>query len=332
MAIVAAGSVARAADDPKVTWNYAVWGPKRTFTASIDEMAKQVGELTKGAFTITIHYGEVLVPAKEVLDGIKIGAFESAAWYSAYAPGKTPAQTGLELPFLPFPTLESVRRTFDAYMAQPVLVAELARWNARYLFSPGTTPNEVTGRGAPPHDLSGWKGKRVRAGGILGEAFRALGAAPANVPSPEFYISLERGVIDAIAAPVGGFGPFKLYEVASWYTTNVSGGVPSVVHITTIKAWDDLPAAYRKAITDSVAVAGKAQDSAYEKDNATTIKNYQDRGRTAVTYTPPQIAEIQRIAGGPVWDAWAADMTEKGLPGKALLDFLVTTARKFAGG
>jgi TRAP-type C4-dicarboxylate transport system substrate-binding protein len=138
-------------------------------------------------------------------------------------------------------------------------------------------------------------------------------------------------VIDAIAAPVGGFGPFKLHEVATWYTTNVSGGVPSVVHVTTIKAADALPAAYRQAIADSIAAAGAAQDAAYEKDNAATLRNYQERGRTAITYSPAQIAEIQRIAGAPIWDAWAADMSAKGLPGQALLDFLITTARRHAG-
>ncbi len=332
-AMVALGAAAlpASAADPKVNWNFAMFGPpKRPYTASIEELAAQVADRTKGDFTIIVQYNEILAPAKEMIDGLKIGAFEAGAWLGYYAPGKNPALTGLDLPFLPFPTLESVRRTFDVYMAHPVLVAELARWDTRYFFAPGTPPNEATGKGKPPTQLSDWKGQRVRAAGILGTAMKALGATPTSMPVPEVYGALERGLLDSVATTLAGFSPYKLYEVCNWYTTNLSGGTPSAVHLVSIKAWNSLPEAYRKAIADSRPIADKAQDDANDAGAIKTIQLYKERGRVAVTYSPEQLAEIRRIAGQLVWDTWVADMNSKGIPGKALLDLLTETARKNA--
>jgi len=333
LAILALGAMTlpTSAADPKVNWNFAMFGPpKRPYTASIEELAKQVDSRTKGQFTISIHYNEILAPAKEMIDGLKIGAFESGAWLGYYAPGKNPALTGLDLPFLPFPSLESVRHTFDAYMAHPALVSELARWGARYFFAPGTPPNEATGKGKPPTALADWKGLRVRAAGVLGTAMKALGAVPTSMPVPEVYGALDRGLLDSVATTLAGFAPYRLYEICDWYTTNLSGGTPSAVHLVTIEAWDSLPAAYRQAIADGLVSANKAQDEANDAGAKKTIQLYRERGRTAITYTPTQLAELQRVAGRLVWDTWVADMNGKGLPGKALLDLLIETSRKNA--
>lgn len=331
LVVLGATALPAAAADPKVAWNFAMFGPpKRPYTASIEDLAKQVSDRTKGEFTITIHYNEILAPAKEMIDGLKIGAFEAGAWLGYYAPGKNPALTGLDLPFLPFPTLESVRRTFDVYMAHPVLVAEMARWDTRYFFAPGTPPNEATGKGKPPTQLSDWKGQRVRAAGVLGTAMKALGAVPTSMPVPEVYGALERGLLDSVATTLAGFAPYRLYEVCNWYTTNLSGGTPSAVHLVSAKAWHSLPEAYRQAIADSRSAADKAQDIANDEGAKKTIQLYQERGRIAITYTPEQLAEIQRIAGQLVWDAWVAEMKDKGIPGKELLDLLIATSHRYA--
>src|SRR3546814_12282983 len=62
---------------------------------------RHVEEKSGGNFTIKVHYGEAISPAKENLDGLKIGAFEMASICTGYHPGKNPAMTVLDLPFLP---------------------------------------------------------------------------------------------------------------------------------------------------------------------------------------------------------------------------------------
>src|SRR3546814_18410010 len=75
------------------------------------------------------------------------------------------------------------------------------------------------GTGEPPRTIDGWKGKRVRAPGGLGEAMRLLGAVPTSVPAPEVYTALERGVFEAAPFPFTySFGCYTLSEVSHVYT------------------------------------------------------------------------------------------------------------------
>src|SRR3546814_8582131 len=91
----AVSSPANAADT--VVWNFSLWGPPRAVTAAADLLAETVAEKTAGNFTIRLHYGEAVSPAKENLDSIKMGAVEIAMICTAYHPGKNPAMTGLDL-------------------------------------------------------------------------------------------------------------------------------------------------------------------------------------------------------------------------------------------
>src|SRR3546814_1350831 len=81
---------AQAADE--VTWDLAIYCPPRAYSAGMEYIAKTVAEKTNGNFTIKLHYGESVSPAKEVLDSLKIGAIQAAATAFSYAPGKTPLQ------------------------------------------------------------------------------------------------------------------------------------------------------------------------------------------------------------------------------------------------
>src|SRR3546814_3134446 len=63
-------------------------------------------------------------------------------------------------------------------MQHPVLVKEMARWNAVFYASAILPAYEFFGVGEPPKELEDWKGKRVRALGGMGDAMRTLGAVP----------------------------------------------------------------------------------------------------------------------------------------------------------
>ncbi|MFO1190533.1 MAG: C4-dicarboxylate ABC transporter substrate-binding protein, partial [Alphaproteobacteria bacterium] len=91
-AAIAATMIATAAqaavDGPKLGWNLAAYGPQRPATLALDRLSDIVKAETNGNFTIKVQYGETLAPAKEILDGTTIGAFELGWWVPTYAPGK----------------------------------------------------------------------------------------------------------------------------------------------------------------------------------------------------------------------------------------------------
>ena len=110
-----AAAPADAAD--KVTWNFALYGPPRAVTVTFEHLAKVAKEKSGGNFVINLKYNEQLSEAKDMLDGLKVDAFQGAFVAYSYAPAKTPLQGVLDMPFLPIPDLVSQEKVQDGYQA-----------------------------------------------------------------------------------------------------------------------------------------------------------------------------------------------------------------------
>jgi len=165
---VAAAIPANAAD--KVTWNFALYGPPRAVTVTFEHLAKVAKEKSGGNFVINLKYNEQLSEAKDMLDGLKVDAFQGAFVAYSYAPAKTPIQGVLDMPFLPIPDLVSQQKVQDGYQAWKPVAEELSRWNGMHFMTVLLPQYEFMGTGKPPRNLEDWKGMRVRALGGLGEA------------------------------------------------------------------------------------------------------------------------------------------------------------------
>ena len=117
---------AQTVDGPKVEWNHSTWGKSRAHsTAGMEKVAEIVKEKTGGKFTIKVHYGEALSKDKENLDGIKLGAFETADFCNFDHPGKVPAWMVFTLPFLQLADWNVVQGRAGSDDEAPAFVADL---------------------------------------------------------------------------------------------------------------------------------------------------------------------------------------------------------------
>ncbi|MCP1335460.1 TRAP transporter substrate-binding protein DctP [Futiania mangrovi] len=320
-------ALAQTVDGPTVEWNISTWGNKRAFTAGMEKTAELVAERTGGKFTMKIHYGEALSKSRENLDGLSIGAFQGASVCGFYHPGKNPAWSVLTLPFLPFSDWNVSRTVRDNMMKHPALVADMDRWNAISYMSGLIPPNEAMGRGKPPATLSDWKGMRVRAGGGLGDAMEILGAVPTTVPAPDVYTSLERGTIEAAVFPFTyAFSAYKLPEISTWYTSNMSLGVTECWIVFGKTAYGNLPQQYKDLLEDIKDAAYEAQIAAYVDIDKKNVPVFREKLQELV-YTDEQLAELRRVAGQPVWDKWVAENQDK-FDARGLLDALLAEIEK----
>ncbi len=316
-------------DGPKVKWNLSVWGKPRAFTAGIETLRDIADERTGGKFKIKIHYGGALSKSRENLDGIKLGAFQMAMFCSPYHPAKNPTLTGLDLPFLPFPNLRVQAKVHDAYYQHPAVVKDLARWDAYLLMSSLLPQYEFTGVGKPPLTLADWKGKRVRAVGGIGKAMTKLGAIPTTVVAAETYTALERGTVEAASFPFTyAHVAYKLTEVGKWYTANMSPGAVNCPVVVNVPAWNKLPAQYQALLKDAKVPAYDALISAYETADAKNLPMMEKQGLIAIKYSDAELAAFRKAGAQPVWDDWLKSMEEQKLPGKELLDLIMTTANQ----
>ena len=326
---VLAALPAGAAD--KVTWNWAVYGPPRTVAVHLEHLAKVAREKTGGNFTINLKYNEQLSDAKDVLDGLKVDAFQGALVAYSYAPAKTPLQSVLDMPFLPIPGLVEQEKVQDAFQAWKPVADELAKWNAMHFMTLLLPNYEFMGSGKPPRNLEDWKGMRVRALGGLGDAMKLLGAVPTSVSAPEVYTALERGTFQAASFPFTySFTAYKLHEVSKWYTLGMQLGIVHNSVVLSQTAWKALPDEYKKILEEARPEAYRLQRVAYEEADKKSFPLFEKRKLEVIKVSPEMRDKLIATAGKPVWDQWVAETEKKGLPGKEALELVLSLSKKAA--
>lgn len=300
-------------------WNVSLWGKRRAFTENVEKLAELVDKKTNGDFKLKISYGG-LSKSKENLDGISIGAFEMAQFCSFYHNDKNPTITVTELPFTKDVSLARVAEIYQKVHEHPIVVKDLARWNATLLMPTPMPQYNLVSKTNPVKELSDFKGMRVRGpGGIMG-VLGKLGAIKTGVPFSEVRQSMDSGVIDAATFAPHAHLATKTYKVGKWASTNLNLGSANCPVVVNTDALNALSASHRKALMGSVDEALAYYVDNY--DNNTTGKYKKavaDEGLQIVTFTPAQTAEFNNLAVS-VREDWIKKYSSK-FDAKALFDF-----------
>ena len=309
-----------------VEWKFSTWGKQRAFTKGIEVLADKVAKGSGGNFTIRIGYAETFSKDRENLDGIKLKAIDATHFCNFYHPGKNPAFMVFSLPFLPLGDWDVSVKARNQLFKHPALVTDMDNWDAVAYASTLLPQYEFLGKGAPPTSLAAWKGKRVRAGGGLGDAMEALGAIKTTTTATEVYTAMERGTMDAASFPFTyAQVAYKIHEVSDWFTTNMSPGTAECPIVFSKSSWAKLPPQYQKLISDAKAEVDRAQVEAYEAIDKKNLPMLRAKLKP-VTYTAAQLTEFQRVAGKPVWDKWVEENKAR-FNGQELIDVIFRVAR-----
>jgi len=291
-------------DGPSVFWKLSVWGKLRSLTKGLEVLRDRLAEETGGKFKLKlkIFYGAQLSKPKENLDGLKTNSFEATLACNFYHPGKTPALMALSLPFLPIKDFAAAARVRQGIYDHPIVVAELARWNALAFASTHLPQYEFMGRGTAPMKLEDWKGLRVRAGGGIGLAMERLGAVRQMMAATEVYTAIQRGTVDAVSLPHSyAHAAYKIHEVADWYTANLSPGSGDCPIVFNKAAYDKLPKQYQDLLWSLRDEVSEAYRVAYSSADDKFLPMFREK-LTAIEYADDTLAAFRKSAGRPVWD------------------------------
>jgi TRAP-type C4-dicarboxylate transport system substrate-binding protein len=313
-----------------VQWKLSTWGKQRAFTVGIETLAELMQKRSGGKFTITIGYGEQFSKDRENLDGIKLGAVDAAHFCNFYHPGKNPAYMVFSLPFLPLGEWEVSLKVREKLFEHRALAADMERWNAMTYATTLLPQYEFLGKGKPPTTLADWKGKRVRAGGGLGDAMEVLGAIKTTTTATEVYTSMQRGTMDAASFPFTyAHVAYKTHEVSDWYTTNMSPGTAECPIVFNKDSWAKLPEQYKQLVRAAKDEVNKAQIEAYVAIDKKNLPMLAQKLKP-VTYTKAQLEEFRSVAGKPVWDKWVEENKDK-FNAREVLDLVFETAKRAGG-
>ena len=297
VAVVAIGTAFLASEVYAATqWNVSLWGKRRAFTENVEKLAELVEQKTNGDFTLNISYGG-LSKSRENLDGISIGAFEMAQFCSFYHKDKNPTITVTELPYSREISLGRMAEIYKQVHAHPIVVKDLARWNATILMPTPMPQYNIVSKTEPLKGLADFKGLRVRGpGGIMG-VIGKIGDVKTGVPFAEVRQSMDSGVIVAASFAPHAHLATKTYAVGKWATTNLNLGTADCPVVVNTDALNTLSEEHREALLGSVDEAIAFYVDNY--DNNTTGKYEKaitEAGLTRLTFTPEQTAELNELA------------------------------------
>jgi TRAP-type C4-dicarboxylate transport system substrate-binding protein len=187
-------------------------------------------------------------------------------------------------------------------------------------------PNQPTCLGTadrPIHSMEDLKGLQMRAPS-KGEAdkLKLLGATPVTLSPPDFVLGLEKGTVDGGCLMWSFMNDFKLGGKIKYYTPYALGiGCPWFC-VMNKDSWNNLHPDFQKIIDDTLEwgkqdvldtwVAGEEEGIAYMRSYGVDITYLSDAEKARWDATL-----------APVFEAVAADMNDKGLPGTEFVQFVL---------
>ena len=220
-----------------------------------------------------------------------------AQFCSFYHVKKNPSITVTELPFASDVSLTRIAEISKKVFQHPIVVKDLARWNATLLMPTPLPQYNIVSKSEPLGELADFSGLRVRGpGGIMG-VLSKLGAIKTGVPFPEVRQSMDSGLIDAASFAPHAHLATKTYQSGKWATTNLNLGTANCPVVVNIEALNDLSSAHRDALLGSVDEALAFYVDNYENK---TIGRYEkalaESGLTLISFTPAQTQELDALA------------------------------------
>ncbi len=280
-ASVTLAAPAIAQENPKLNWRLTSSFPKSLdiIFGAADDIARSVSEATGGNFTITPFAAGEIVPPLQAADAVASGTVEMAHTCCYYYIGKDPAfALGTAIPFG-----LNARMTNAWFTAGGgnELLNEFLAGHKLYALPAGNTGAQMGGWYRKEiKTIDDLKGLKMRIAGLAGEVMSKVGVTPQQIAGSDVYASLEKGTIDATEF-VGPYDDLKLgfYKVAKYYYYPAwwEGG-PAVHAFFNSDKFNELPANYKRILTDACAAANANMLARYDASNAAALRQLVAQG------------------------------------------------------
>jgi len=287
---------------------------RHVFNPLIEDVAKA----TDGEVKIRLYPAGQLgqgpaLQYRRVVDGIADFSFGLPGYTSSDFPGTLL----IEMPGVTQDPLEATHMLWNAFPG--LLEKEFARVKVLGMWA--NAPAMIMTSKKQVRSLDDLRGIKIRVpSAAVGKVIEAWGAAPVTMPSPAVYNALATGVVDGILMGSSGIIPFKLHEVARYYTVNLSAGVTSFFLIMNRDSWEKLTAPQKAAIDKLTGrtVSLKAAKVYLDEGNE-GIELVRKGGKgELVAIADSELARF-RAASGQALDAAVAELERQSIPARRIL-------------
>jgi TRAP-type C4-dicarboxylate transport system substrate-binding protein len=297
-------------------------GPKSTQQAKLlAPWARAVTKDSKGRIKARVYPNMQLGGRPpQLYDQIKDGVVEAGWTLPGYSGGRFPLTSVFELPFM-VTTAEATTQAFQEFGEKYLQNTEfkdthilLFHTAARFLFH---------NKSGPISSAASLKGLKIRATNReMGAVLSALGATPVFMPIPAVPQALSKGVVEGAVLPWEVAVPIKVHELVTYHSEirGQNGFIAAAfIFAMNSKFYNGLPADLKKVVDSNSGKAfAKRIGIVYDGVEVTNREVAQKRGNKFNVIPEAEVAKM-KAAAAPVIGQWVADVSKKGIDGKAML-------------
>jgi len=255
----------------------------------------------------------------ELMDQAIDGVADVVWTVVGYTPGRFPRTEVFELPFM----MTNARAASRAYWQMFVEHMKDTEFQDVHILGTWVHGPGLIHSKAPVTVPADMQGMKIRGGSrSINSLLTLLGATPVGMPVPAVSEGLSKGVIDGTTIPWEVTSALKVSELVSNHTEFTGNALYVLTFVLAMNKDkydslpDDLKAVIDKNSGEEFSVfAGGTQSDADGPARQLAV----DRGNNIVTLDAEQ-TKVWKDAAQPIYDAWVADMSSKGIDGQALID------------
>jgi len=303
---------------------YSTFFPPTNHQSKLAEAwCKEVEKRTDGKVKIEYYPGQTLTKAPQCYDGVVEGISDIGFSVLAYSRGRFPTMAAVDLP-LGYKTAAQATATANAVYEkfQPKEFDDV-----EVMYFHGHGPGLLFTTKKPVKALDDMKGLKIRSTGNSAKLVKALGGTPVAKSMSENYQLLQKGVVDGSMHPIESNKSFKLGEVCKFGTDDFDVAYTTAFFIVMNKdKWASLDADSQKAITEINKEWADKHAKAWDDADVAGRKFLIEQGGEIIELSAEESAKWVEAAK-PVLDGYVEMANEKGLDGKAILDYTKSTLK-----
>jgi TRAP-type C4-dicarboxylate transport system substrate-binding protein len=251
------GSVAAQSGGKERTFNLQLatyTGPTSADSLAYNEWVKRIDVLTNGTVKIEIFRAGSLLKAAEILQGVGAGRADLGAMSFFYFPAAVPLTFIVNLPYQTENAPAQTKAFQDLYRINEAYRQQYEKRGVVNLFNWTAPTPPVMGCKKPVTSLKDLKGRSVRVGGLIAEAWEPLGVQIVALAAGEVREAVERGLIDCWAGLTMDLVPdLGLHEVTPYLYDWGWGNFGTYEMIVNQRVWNSFSDSQRKAINKASA-------------------------------------------------------------------------------
>jgi TRAP-type C4-dicarboxylate transport system substrate-binding protein len=294
------------------------------------EWSEKVMEMSGGRVEVVTYFSSALFEQREAIRSLLAG---TADVHFDYMVGEDPGLMALnfyfDLPFLGWNTSENALKVEkELYKRFPEMTEEFQGLKVLYILVANdanwmmTTNKQVQ----TSEDL---KGMKFISHGYAAKWYQLMGATPVKLSWPDFYTSMEKGVVDATLGSFGAHIASGMIELTNYYTLVPTPMRMGFFHqLMNPDSFNGLPPDIQKILLDLEPwVVGRRLELEKEMDKI-GVPMAEELGATFVELSP-EVTQEWIDAASPVHEEWISAIEGQGKPARALYDELMKLLEEY---